>query len=121
MTYSELERLDKADSLVNRAANREVVDSNLPGNEYNLSDQDCRRGAGLGPNGPEGTLGVDEEKTTEGDALFLDEDAVVTRDRHVLVSNQRKLEVGAESALLPGLRGPSKMGVVGVGRAACGE
>lgn len=70
-------------------------------------------------NSPKGTLGVDEEQTTESDTLVLEEDAVVARDAHAAVSNQRELEVGAKSTLLPWLRSPCEVGELGVGGDAC--
>ena len=64
---------------------------------------------------PQGTLGVNDEETTEGDALFLDQDAVISGDLHVTVCKKRQLEIGTETALLAGLVGPRKVGVFRIG------
>ena len=94
MTYSELEGLDKTESLLDGAADGKVVDGDLA----------------------EDTLGVDDEEATERNTLLLNENAVVTGNLLALVSEERKLEVGTETALLAGLGGPGKVGVVRVSR-----
>lgn len=80
VTYSELESLDETDGFIDRTTDGEIVDSNLA----------------------ENTLGVNDEETTESNTLVLDEDTVVTRDLHVSVSNERELEVRAETTLVAG-------------------
>ena len=90
----ELERLDEADRLVDRATDGEVVDRDLA----------------------EGALGVDEEEAAEGNARILEEDAVVARDLHALVGDELELEVGAEAALVALGVGPREVRVLRVGR-----
>ena len=70
---------------------------------------------------PQHALGIDEEEPAERDALVLDEDAVVARDAHAAVRDERELEVGAEPACLAVLRGPGEVGVLRVGGDACGQ
>jgi len=65
---------------------------------------------------PQGTLGVNDEETTEGNTLFLDQDAVISGDLHITVCKKRQLEIGAETTLLTRLVGPGKVGVLRVGR-----
>ena len=69
-------------------------------------------------NVPQRALRVNDEQTTEGNTLLLDEDTVVTRNRHVAVREERKLEVRSETALLAGLSRPCEVGEVRVGRRA---
>jgi hypothetical protein len=64
---------------------------------------------------PQGTLGVNDKETTEGDTLFLDQDAVISGDLHVTVCKKRQLEIGTETTLLTRLVGPRKVGVLRVG------
>ena len=71
-------------------------------------------------NGPEDTLGVDEEEAAKRDALLLDEHVVVSRDGHGLVGDQGQLQVRAKAALLAGLGRPREVGEVRVRRHACG-
>lgn len=78
MTYGELEGLDKTNGFIDGTTDGEIVDSNLT----------------------ENTLGVNDEEATESNTLVLNEDTVVTRDAHVPVSNERKLEVRAETTLV---------------------
>lgn len=94
MLVGELEGLDNTDGLLDRAADGEVVDV---------------RGA-------EGTGGVDEEGTTEVNALLLEENTVGLRDGVVAVGKEAELEVGAEATLLAGGLRPGKVGVLRVGR-----
>ena len=96
-TYDELEGLDEADRLVDGAADGEVVDRDLA----------------------EDALGVDDEEPAERDAVRLDEHAVVARDLHVAVRDERQLEVGAEAALAARLGRPGKVRVGRVRRDAC--
>lgn len=88
-----MEGFDQTDGFVNGAADREVVDGNLP----------------------QGSLGVDDEESTESNSLLLEQDTVVSRDLHVPVGDKREMELRAESALLAGLGGPGKVGELGVG------
>jgi len=64
---------------------------------------------------PQDALGVNDEETTEGDTLFLDQDAVISGDLHVTVCKERQLEIGAETALFTRLVGPRKVGILRVG------
>lgn len=66
--------------------------------------------------GPQGTLGVDDEQAAERDALLLDEHIVVAGDGHGLVRDKWQLQVGPEATLLARLGRPGEMGEVGVGR-----
>jgi hypothetical protein len=61
--HGELEGLNETNGLINRATDREVIDSNLA----------------------KGTLRVDDEESTEGDSLVFQKDAIVTR--HSLSAN----------------------------------
>lgn len=92
-----MEGLDKTDGLVNRASDGEIIDGDLA----------------------QGTLGIDDEQTAQGNALVFKEDAVVTGDGHVAVSNQGKLKVRAKTALLAALGSPGEMGELGVGGDTC--
>lgn len=92
----ELEGLDETEGLVDVAADGQVVDGDLA----------------------QGALGVDDEETAQGDALLLDQDAVVAGDLEVLVGDQGQLQVLAETALLAGALAPSQVGEVAVGRDA---
>lgn len=92
MTHRELEGLDEADRLLDRTADGEVIDSDLP--------QDALR--------------VDDEETTQGDTLVFDKHAIVPGHGHVAVGNQGKLEAGAEATFLACLGGPREMGELGV-------
>jgi hypothetical protein len=84
MLVGELEGLDEADGLLDRAADGQVVDGNLA----------------------EGALRVDDEEAAKGDALVLEKDAVVAGDLVRLVGEERELEVRAEAALFAGQVGP---------------
>ena len=90
VTYGELEGLDETDGLIDGTTDGEIVDSNLA----------------------ENTLGVNDEETAEGDALVLEQHAVVARDLLAAVGDQRQLQVGAETALLARLRLPGQVGEV---------
>lgn len=89
----ELEGLDEAQGLVDVAADGQVVDGDLA----------------------EHALGVDDEQAAQGDALVLDQHAVVAGDLEVLVGDQRQLEVLAQAALLAGPLTPRQVGEVAVG------
>lgn len=90
----ELEGLNETDGLLDVAADGQVVDSDLA----------------------EGTLGVNDEETAEGNTLVLEQHAVVARDLLAAVGDQRQLQVGTETTLLARLRLPGQVGEVGVGR-----
>ncbi len=70
--------------------------------------------------GPESTLGVDDEEATERNAVLLDEDIVVAGDGHGLVGDEGQLEVRAKATLLAGLGRPRKVGEVRVRGDPCG-
>ena len=63
---------------------------------------------------PQDTLGVNDEETTEGNTLFLDQDAIISGDLHVTVCKKRQLEIGTETTLLTRLVSPRKVGVLRV-------
>lgn len=94
MNVSELEGLDETEGLGNRATDGQVVDGDLA----------------------EHTLGVDQEKTTEGNTFVRQENTVVRGDLVALVLEQGKLEVRAETARLSGKVGPGKVGEFRVAR-----
>lgn len=89
----ELEGVDETDGLLDVAADGEIVDGDLA----------------------EDALRVDNEETTERNAFLLDEDAVAAGDGVGRVGDERKLQVGAEAALLARLLLPGKVGEVRVG------
>ena len=93
-THGELEGLHETESLLDGAADGQVVHGDLT--------QD--------------TLGVDNEKTTESNTLLLDQHAIAARDLLRLVSHKGQLEVRAETTLLAGLVGPGQVREVRVGR-----
>lgn len=64
---------------------------------------------------PEDTLRIYDEEPAERDALVLEQDAVVARDLHGLVRDERELQVGAESALLPRLGRPREVRILRIG------
>ena len=61
---------------------------------------------------PQNTLGIDDEKTTESDTHFFNEDTVLSRDLHVTVCQERQLELGTQAACLTSLVSPRKVGVL---------
>lgn len=89
----ELEGLDETEGLGDVAADGQVVDGDLA----------------------QGALGVDNEEAAQGDALLLDQDAVVAGDLEVLVGHQGQLQVLTETALLAGALAPCQVGEVAVG------
>jgi hypothetical protein len=89
----ELEGIDETEGLVDAAADGQVVDGDLP--------QDAVR--------------VDEEQAAQGNALLLDQDAVVLADGVVLVRQQRDVDL-AQAALLLRCVGPCEQRVLRVGR-----
>lgn len=89
----ELEGLDETEGLGDVAADGQVVDGDLA----------------------QGALGVDDEEAAQGDALLLDQDAVVAGDLEVLVGDQGQLQVLTETALLAGALAPCQVGEVAVG------
>lgn len=93
MLISELEGLDQTQGLVDVTADGQVVDGDLA----------------------QGTLGVDDEETTEGDTLLLDQHTVVAGDLEVLVGDQGELQVVTETTLLAGTLDPGQVGEVAVG------
>ena len=64
---------------------------------------------------PQNTLGVNDEETTEGDALFLNQDTIISGDFHGAVCEKRQPEIGTETTFLTRLIGPRKVGVLRVG------
>lgn len=64
---------------------------------------------------PQNTLGVDDEETTEGDTLFLDQDTVIFGDFHVSIRKKGQPEIGAKTTLLTRLVCPRKVRVLRVG------
>lgn len=68
---------------------------------------------------PQDTLGVNDEETTKGNALLLEEDTVVAGDLHVPVGDEGEGEVRAEATLLAGLGGPGEVRVLRVGGNSC--
>lgn len=93
MLVGELEGLDQAERLLDVAADGQVVDGDLA----------------------EGALGVDDEEAAQGDALLLDQDAVVAGDLGVLVGHQGQLQVVAQATLLAGAFAPGQVAEVAVG------
>lgn len=89
----ELESLDETDGLLDIAADGQVVDGDLS----------------------EDALGVDDEQAAQGNALFLDEDAVAARNLLRSVGDKGKLQVRTQAALLSGLLNPGEVGEVRVG------
>lgn len=81
VTYGVLKSLDETEGLINRTTNRKIVDGDLsvghvsttPVTEVMIS-------------APEDTLGVDDEETTESNALLFEKDTVVASDAHATVS-----------------------------------
>eukprot|EP00695_Tsukubamonas_globosa_P003627 TRINITY_DN742_c0_g1_i10.p1 TRINITY_DN742_c0_g1~~TRINITY_DN742_c0_g1_i10.p1 ORF type:complete len:141 (+),score=52.72 TRINITY_DN742_c0_g1_i10:69-491(+) len=92
---SVLEGLEEAEGLIDGTANGEIVDGDLA----------------------ESALAVNDEKTTEGDAFLLDEDAVVTRDLLGDVSNDGDLHVAKTALLARGVH-PSEMAEVRINGAS---
>lgn len=88
----ELERVDQAERLVDRASNGEIVDGDLA----------------------EHAVGVDEEEAAQRDAFFLDENAVVFADGVVLVREQGDVDLAQAAVFLCGV-GPGQQGVFRVG------
>lgn len=93
MLVGELEGLDQTQGLVDVAAHGQVVDGDLA----------------------QGALGVDDEEAAQGDALLLNQAAVVAGNLEVLVGNEGELEVLAETTLLAGAFAPGQVGEVAVG------
>jgi hypothetical protein len=59
---------------------------------------------------PQNALGVNNEETTQGDAVFLEEDTVILRNLHCLISEQGEREVGTQATLATILLGPGEVG-----------
>jgi hypothetical protein len=59
---------------------------------------------------PQNALGVNNEEATQGDAVFLEEDTVIPRNLHCLVSEQGEREVGAQATLADDLAGSRRGG-----------
>jgi len=74
---------------------------------------------GLGIRIPYDALWIDNEKTSERNTLFLNENIVVTRDFHVPVGNQRKFQVGSKTTQLLWLLSPSKVRELRISRDTC--
>ena len=93
-TAHELEGLDQPERLVDRTSDREIIDGDLT----------------------KDTAGVDQEKSTEGDASILEQNTVVTSDLHRLVGYELELEIRAESAILALSISPGEMRELRVAR-----
>ena len=93
ITNGELEGLNEPDSLFDRTPNGQVIHCDLS----------------------EDTLWINDEQPPQRNTFVLQEDAVVTGDCHIPVSNERKVEVRTEAAFLTGLGGPREVRVFRVG------
>ena len=67
-------------------------------------------------NVPQDTLWINNEKSTKCNALFLDEDAVVSGYLHVTVCQERQPEIRTQATLLTGLVGPREVRILRVSR-----
>lgn len=88
-----LECLNQAECFINRSANRQIVDSNLP----------------------QVLLSIDDEQTAEGNSRFLLQDAIGASGCHRFVGQQRIFNV-TETALLTSRINPGQMSEVRIGR-----
>lgn len=59
---------------------------------------------------PQNTFGIDNEEAAQGNALVLEENTVVPRNPHCLVSEQGEREVRAQAPLATILLGPGEVG-----------
>jgi len=59
---------------------------------------------------PQNALGIYDEEATQGDAVFLEENTVIPRNLHCLISEQGEREVGTQAALATILLGPGEVG-----------
>lgn len=88
----ELESLNQSQGLVHGSTDRQVVDGDLS----------------------QGSLRVNQEDTSQGNTLLLDQDTVVLGQGVVGVSNQWNVD-WAQATVLSGDVGPGQQGVLGVG------
>ena len=68
----------------------------------------------VGIDSPQNALGINDEEATQGDAVFLDENTIISCNLHCLVSKQGECEVRTQSTLLTILLGPGEVGELGV-------
>ena len=94
MFVSELESLEKSQSLIHISSNGEIIDSNLP----------------------QFALRINDEQTSEGETLVLLEHPICPADGHALISQKRDLHV-AQTSFLATLLAPGKMGEMRVSAA----
>lgn len=75
---------------MDRAANREVIDRDLASlDAHELSAvTDFRLDASFESDVPKGTPGVNDEKAAESNSRFLDENAIVLGDVHILIGTR---------------------------------
>lgn len=90
MLVKELDGLEETEGLIDRPANRQIVDGG----------------------GADSTGGIHDKETTQGDSILV-EDAKLACNRLVQIGNQGKM-AGSQAALLPGLLGPGEMAVLRV-------
>lgn len=88
-----LECLNQTECFINRSANRQIVDSNLP----------------------QVLLSIDDEQTAEGNSRFLLQDTIGASGCHRFVGQQRIFNV-AETAVFAGRVDPGQMSEMRIGR-----
>ena len=63
---------------------------------------------------PQNALWINDEEATQGDAVFLEENAIISCNLHCLVSKQGEREVRTQAALVTILLGPGEVRELGV-------
>jgi hypothetical protein len=64
----------------------------------------------MGIDSPQHALGINDEEATQGDAVFLNQNTIIPRNLHRLISKQWEREVWAQAALATILLGPGEVG-----------
>ena len=64
----------------------------------------------MGVDSPQNALRINDEEATQSDAVFLEENTVISCNLHCLISEQGKREVWTQAALAEILLGPGEVG-----------
>lgn len=68
----------------------------------------------MGIDSPQNALRINDEEATQGDAVFLEENAIISCNLHCLVGKQGEREVRTQAALVTILLGPGEVRELGV-------
>ena len=64
----------------------------------------------MGVDSPQNPLGINDEEATQGDAVFLNENTIISCNLHCLISEQGEREVRTQATLATILLGPGEVG-----------